>query len=101
MRLFLGCGAGVEQLGLGKPKTFVWWLNVRMTQLKFLMSYAVRKLNQRVACPQRLTATALSRTACDPCADTVKHNWSFLSSASVNSLELALGSSEIFFLMKN
>ncbi|KAM4765363.1 multidrug resistance-associated protein 1 isoform 9-T9 [Cyanocitta cristata] len=27
MRLLLGCCAGVEQLGLRKPKTFVWWLN--------------------------------------------------------------------------
>lgn len=64
MRLLLGCCAGVEQLGLRKPKTFVWWLNVRMTQLKFLMSYAVRKLNKRVACSQPLTAAALSRTTC-------------------------------------
>ncbi|XP_066054315.1 multidrug resistance-associated protein 1 isoform X3 [Chamaea fasciata] len=61
-----------------------------MTQLKFLMSYAVRKLNKRVACPQRLTAAALSRATCDPSADTVKHNWAFLSSTSVNSLEFAV-----------
>ncbi|KAJ7416043.1 ATP binding cassette subfamily C member 1 [Willisornis vidua] len=27
MRLFLGCCAVVEQLGLRKPKPFVWWLN--------------------------------------------------------------------------
>lgn len=95
MRLFLGCCAAVEQLGLGKPKTFVWWLNVRMTQLKFLMSYAVRKFNKHVACPQRLTAAVLSQTTCDdPNTDTVKQNWAFLCSTSVNSLELAAVSSE-------